>query len=65
MLTMYLAMLGSEEDRERFMLLYEAHEKRLYAIALNILGDPTQAEDAAQMFSLYREKRSQWESGEK
>lgn len=48
MLTMYLAMLGSEEDRERFMLLYEAHEKRLYAIALNILGDPTQAEDAAQ-----------------
>lgn len=27
MLTMYLAMLGSEEDRERFTLLYEAHEK--------------------------------------
>lgn len=48
MLTMYLAMLGSEEDRERFTLLYEAHEKRLYAVALKVLGDPTRAEDAAQ-----------------
>ena len=48
MLTMYLAMLGSEEDLERFTLLYEAHEKRLYAVALKILGDPTRAEDAAQ-----------------
>lgn len=48
MLTMYLAMLGSEADRERFTLLYEAHEKRLYAVALKILRDPTQAEDAAQ-----------------
>lgn len=41
MLMMYLAMLGSEEDRERFTLLYEAHEKRLYAIAMKVLGDPT------------------------
>ena len=48
MLTMYLAMLGSEEDRERFTLLYEAHEKRLYAVALKVMRDPTRAEDAAQ-----------------
>lgn len=48
MLTMYLAMLGSEEDRERFTLLYEAHEKRLYTVALKVLRDPTRAEDAAQ-----------------
>ena len=48
MLTMYLAMLGSEEDRERFTLLYAAHEKRLYAVALKVLRDPTRAEDAAQ-----------------
>lgn len=48
MLTMYLAMLGSEEDRERFTLLYEAHEKRLYAVALKVLGDPARAENAAQ-----------------
>lgn len=45
---MYLAMLGSEADRERFALLYEAHEKRLYAVTLKILGNPVQAEDAAQ-----------------
>ena len=44
---MYLAMLGSEEDRERFTLLYEAHEKRLYAVALKVMRDPTRAEDAA------------------
>lgn len=48
MLMIYLSMLGSEEDRERFTLLYEAHEKRLYAVALKILGNPTRAEDAAQ-----------------
>ena len=48
MLMMYLAMLGSEEDRERFTLLYEAHEKRLYAIALKVLGAPPRAEDASQ-----------------
>lgn len=48
MFTVYLAMLSSEEDRERFTLLYEAHEKRLYAVALKVLRDPTQAEDAAQ-----------------
>ena len=48
MLTVYLAMLSSEEDRERFTLLYEAHEKRLYAVALKILENPTRAEDAAQ-----------------
>lgn len=41
-------MLSSEEDRERFTLLYEAHEKRLYAVALKILENPTRAEDAAQ-----------------
>ena len=43
MFTVYLAMLSSEEDRERFTLLYEAHEKRLYAVALKILGNPTRA----------------------
>ena len=48
MLTMYLAMLGSEADWERFALLYEAQEKRLYAVALHVLKDPTKAEDAAQ-----------------
>ena len=48
LLTIFLAMLGSEEDRERFTMLYETHEKRLYAVALKILENPTRAEDAAQ-----------------
>lgn len=47
MLILSLATL-SEEDKERFTLLYEAHEKRIYAIALNILGNSLSAEDATQ-----------------
>lgn len=60
MLTAYLLMLGSEEDRERFTLLYEAHEKRLYAIALKVLGDPTWAEDAAQQVWLQVLRNWEW-----
>ena len=48
MLAMYLAMLETEEDQRRFTRLYEAYEKKVYAIALRVLGDPTRAEDAAQ-----------------
>lgn len=71
MLTMYLAMLGTEEDRERFTLLYEAYEKRLYAVALKILANPAQAEDAAQQAWLQvlrnweRVKELEWESAGK
>ena len=45
---MYLAMLETEEDQRRFTRLYSAYEKKVYAVALRILGDPTRAEDAAQ-----------------
>ena len=48
MLTMFLAMLETEEDQRRFTKLYEAYEKKVYAVALRVLGDPTRAEDAAQ-----------------
>lgn len=48
MLTIYLAMLETEEDQQRFIQLYEACEKKVYAIVLRILGDPSKAEDAAQ-----------------
>lgn len=48
MLTIYLAMLETEEDQRRFTQLYEAYEKKVYAIVLRILGDPSKAEDAAQ-----------------
>jgi len=48
MLVMFLAMLETEEDQRRFTQLFEAHEKKIYAVVLRILGDRTQAEDAAQ-----------------
>ncbi len=48
MLTIYLAMLETEADRQKFTRLYEACEKKVYAVALQILKNPTQAEDAAQ-----------------
>ena len=48
MLAIFLAMLESEEDQRRFTRLFEAHEKKIYAVALRILGDQTRAEDAAQ-----------------
>lgn len=48
MLAICLAMLETEQDQRRFTRLYEAYEKKIYAVALRILGDPTRAEDAAQ-----------------
>lgn len=48
MLAIYLAMLETEEDQRRFMRLYDAYERKVYAVALRILGDASKAEDAAQ-----------------
>ena len=48
MLAMYLAILETEEDQRRFTRLYRAYEKMVYAAALRVLGNRTQAEDAAQ-----------------
>ena len=48
MLVMYLAMLETPEDQRKFTRLYSAYEKKIYAVALRVLGDPTRAEDAAQ-----------------
>ena len=48
MLAICLAMLETEQDQRRFARLFEAHEKKIYAVVLRILGDPTRAEDAAQ-----------------
>lgn len=53
MLTICLAMLETEADRQKFVRLYEACEKRVYAVALRILGNPAQAEDAAQQAWLH------------
>ena len=48
MLVMFLSMLETEEDQRRFTKPFEAHEKKVYAVALHILGDRDRAEDAAQ-----------------
>ena len=48
MLSICLAMLETEQDQQRFMRLCDAYEKKIYAVALLILEDQTQAEDAAQ-----------------
>ena len=37
MLVMFLAMLETEEDQRRFTRLFEAHEKKIYAVALRVL----------------------------
>ena len=48
LLSMLLAMLETEEDRERFLKLHGTYEKKLYAVAVRVLGDRTAAEDAVQ-----------------
>ena len=48
MLAICLAMLETEQDQRRFIKLYNAYEKKVYLTALRFLGNPTQAEDAAQ-----------------
>ena len=41
---MLLAMLETEEDRERFLKLHGTYEKKLYAVAVRVLGDRTAAD---------------------
>ena len=41
---MFLAMLETEADRQKFTRLYEAMEKKIYAVTLRILGSPEQAD---------------------
>ena len=48
MITMFLAMLESEEDREKFLKLHSAYETKMMRIAVSILKSRTAAEDAVQ-----------------
>ncbi len=48
MLSFYLTLLETAEDQQKFTRLYEAWEKKLYAVALRILKEPARAEDALQ-----------------
>ena len=59
MLAICLAMLETERDQRRFTRLYEAYEKKIYAVTLRLLGDQPRAEDAAQQTWLQLLRR--WE----
>jgi len=48
MLTFFLAILESEEDRKRFTVLYEENHVRMERVALYILQNKHDAEDAVQ-----------------
>ena len=47
MIAVYLAMLETDVDRDKFMKLYESYEKKLFAVALRILENNEKAEGAA------------------
>ena len=53
MLAIYLSALETETDRQKFTRLYESCEKKVYAVALQILQNPSQSEDAAQQAWLH------------
>ena len=48
MLIFLLAVLESEEDRRKFTVIYEQHHTRLENVAMSILKNQTDAEDAVQ-----------------
>lgn len=48
MLIFLLAALESEEDRRKFTVIYEQHHTRLENVAMSILKNQTDAEDAVQ-----------------
>ena len=43
-----MMMPETQDERQKFLQLYEACEKRVYAAAFRVLHDPVQSEDAAQ-----------------
>ena len=46
MLPIYLAELNTQEDKDKFAELYEKYSRKMYHIALSILKNPVDAEDA-------------------
>ena len=48
MIMMFLAMLESDEDREKFLKLHSAYEAKMMRIAMSILKSHAAAEDAVQ-----------------
>ena len=48
MLAFFLAVLESNEERQQFAAIYEQYHERMEQVALHILGDRHNAEDAVQ-----------------
>ena len=48
MLAFFLAALESEDDKRKFVAVYEQYHKKMEMIALHILGSQHDAEDAVQ-----------------
>ncbi len=48
MLICFLAMLENDEERQRFVCLYEEHHEKMEKIAIKILNEQYDAEDAVQ-----------------
>lgn len=46
MLVFYMALIDDKEDAERFERIYLGYRQRMFAVAMRILQDPMEAEDA-------------------
>lgn len=63
MLSLYLAMIDTDEDRAKFAALYERYSRLMFYIARQILGDEQLSEDAVQE-ALLRIARNMHKVGE-
>jgi RNA polymerase sigma-70 factor (ECF subfamily) len=46
MLICFLSMIDTEEDRDKFIMIYSKYKSLLFYVANNILADPSLSEDA-------------------
>ncbi len=46
MLILYLSLIEDEKDKSKFEQLYHHYKRMMYGIALHMIGDPCDAEDA-------------------
>jgi RNA polymerase sigma-70 factor (ECF subfamily) len=45
MLICFLSMIDTEEDRDKFIMIYNKYKSLLFYVANNILADPSLSED--------------------
>lgn len=65
MLGVYMALLETEEDRERFDKLYRQHREQLFRIALSVMKDICSAEDVVSEVFMIIAKKTFQHSGKK